>query len=354
MAHPHLAASSYDHVGIVTNDTVLTAQRWADLYGVSPPSTFNNAGPAGNLTYRGVHTDANVLGAYLGCDGQGAPRGLEILQPSDGHPSFWLDNYHLSGVSPLYLGFASDSWTEADLIDDERHFTSVGCPTDQIGYWWQTKSTRGCYHYMDCRATAFGSNIEVMSRSNCARTHKSTAPSNARLSGWQAVPLGVNAFDSTAITGPPTLRCSDMRHVAVVVPNASATLTYYAGAFGRGVGQVPPLQRVMAKTYRGQPTSAAAWYADLPLHSGFSLRVYQPVLGSTDHQSASAAQPSWWFDGLQRFGPSIHLVSFSIANVSATLAHFGQRGYSVLQRGDCYAYIDSQAALGVVLELREC
>ena len=138
---PRLDATNYDHVGIVVNDTLRTASRWAQLLGVDVPQPFNNAGPAGNLTYRGVHTDANILGSYISC-----PKaiGLEILQPTDSLSSFWLDRLRLYGNSPLYLGFASESWTQASLVAEQDMFTRVGCPTEQIGYWWQTKSARGC------------------------------------------------------------------------------------------------------------------------------------------------------------------------------------------------------------------
>ena len=111
---------------------------------VDLPQPFNNAGPAGNLTYHGVRTDANIIGAYIGC-----PRpqsiGLEILQPTDSSlSSFWLDQHRLYGNSPLYLGFASESWTRASLDAEQDMFTRIGCPTEQTGYWWQTKTARGC------------------------------------------------------------------------------------------------------------------------------------------------------------------------------------------------------------------
>jgi hypothetical protein len=92
---------------------------------------------------------------------------------------------------------------------------------------------------------------------------------------------------------------------------------------------------------RGAPTRAEAWFADLPLHSGFALRVYEPA----------DAEPSWWFDGLHRFGPSIHLLSFAVTNIESSLRGLAQHGYHVLQRGERYAYVDCLSALGIVLEV---
>jgi hypothetical protein len=333
-AAPPLPASAYDHVGIVVNDTVRAAHRWADVLGIEVPSTFNNAGPSGNLTYMGVHTDANILGAYIGCNPYS---GLELLEPTDEAPSFWLDQYRQHGTSPLYMGFASDRWTEADLDAKRRDFTRVGCPTDQIGYWWQTKTARGCYHYMDCRATAFGANVEVMTRTNCAPVGGLQRPKVSARAAARAVPRLGSALS-------PALSCATMSSVALVVPNASATLAEYASAFGAGAP--PPLRRTGGggTTYRNLSTAAAAWWAELPLHDGFALRVYQPA----------DAHPGWWSDGLQRFGPTVLLLGFTVADVDATLQLAALHGLGVLQRGGCYAYLDSLDALGVVVEVTAC
>ena len=156
---PLLPAADYDHVGIVTNDTHRLSSNWAHLLGIDTPSTFNNAGPPANLTYHGVHTDANILGAYFGC------AKLEILQPTDTYPrltlaltlthpawcrfrqtvrstinsnpnpltpSMWRDHYRQFGSSPFYLGFATDQWQERDLEDFTQEFTRIGCPTQQV------------------------------------------------------------------------------------------------------------------------------------------------------------------------------------------------------------------------------
>lgn len=332
-AAPALNAAYYDHIGIVVDDTKAVSQAWADLYGVEVPGFFNNAGPEGNLTVHSVPTDANIFGAYFGCDGHDASE-LEILQPDLDLPSFWLDHYRKNGNSPFYLGFATDDWQEEDLDEKTRQFTGVGCPTQQTGYWFNdaTESsgrTRGCYHYMNCQDTAFGSNIEVMTRNNCG-----AAAAAAR--GRLAHPPAPRARAGET----PTLSCSDMKMAAVVVPDVNASATYYADAFGL---EMPEIHHTKPgeTTYRGKDTDATAFWAELPLHSGFSLRMYQPV-----------EKDSWWYDGLQRHGPSIHLVTFMVADVDATLQQLASKGYSVLQRGRQYAYLDSQDKLGVVVEVR--
>ena len=98
-----------------------------------------------------------------------------------------------------------------------------------------------------------------------------------------------------------------------------------------------------------------------------TLRVYEPegdaaaaaaaavtsttIGGGSYSSSSSSSSSSWWHDGLQRYGPSIHLLSFQVADVAATAAGLRGRGYRTLQQGPCYAYLDSLDALGIVVEL---
>ena len=181
-AIPTLPSSTYDHVGVVVNDTVAVRDAWVSLLGISTPSTFNNAGPAANLTFHGVHTDANILGAYFDCVK------VEVLQPTGSPRSFWKDHLELFGNSPFYLGFATDQWQIPDLDRFTQEFTAVGCPTSQKGYWMNTPTTRGCYHYMHCEDSVFGANIEVMTRNNCTMSSQYstaadpavTAPTNIK------------------------------------------------------------------------------------------------------------------------------------------------------------------------------
>eukprot|EP00966_Prymnesium_polylepis_P186404 4320676-Prymnesium_polylepis.1 len=159
----------------------------------------------------------------------------------------------LYGNSPLYLGFASEAWTEESLDQTRDAFTASGCPTAQRGYWWQTPSARGCYHYMACRATAFGANVEVMTRTNCTRPRPSEPPPSDKERGawgaseergrWaaseqrgalevsdeaSALPVGGRSAatarpDHPAPQQGAPLSCGQMHRVALVVPDARAS-----------------------------------------------------------------------------------------------------------------------------------
>ena len=196
-ADPVLPARFFDHFSIVANDTVEVAQRWADLLGVTAPSTFNNAGPSGNLTYHGAHTDANILGAFMDCIH------LEILEPTDQKPSFWLDHYREYGTSPFYLGFATNDWQEPQLDTLSASFAQAGCPTEQTGYWFNGDHTRGCYHYMGCANASFGVNLEVMTRNNC---HNGNTTASVRALSARLCP---------SCLATPTAHCCDPAHTRV-------------------------------------------------------------------------------------------------------------------------------------------
>ncbi len=355
-----LPAATYDHLGLVVRDTIAVGAAWAALLGVPVPGTFNNAGPGANLTYHGVHTDANILGSYLGCVN------LEILEPTDGNQSLWRDQLELhGGNAPLYLGFATDRWRRADLDALSAQFASDGCPTQQMGYWWNQPGKRGCYHYIQCQDGPFGSFVEVMTRNNC--TGQASRAEAEEEAAHQETLLPNITVGTASANGGGLLDCHAARRVSLVSPNATETLAAYASAFGVAV---PKLRRAWATTFRGQPTRATALFGDLTMvgqdGTDVTLRVYEPegdaaaaaaaavtstTIGGGSYSSSSSSSSSWWHDGLQRYGPSIHLLSFQVADVAATAAGLRGRGYRTLQQGPCYAYLDSLDALGIVVEL---
>eukprot|EP00936_MAST-01D_sp_MAST-1D-sp1_P001900 g1900.t1 len=332
-ADPLLPARYFDHFSIVTNDTVSVAQQWADLLGIAPPSTFNNAGPAGNLSYHGAHTDANILGAFMDCIH------LEILQPTDQQPSFWLDHYHEYGTSPFYLGFATNDWQEPHLDTLSASFAQAGCPTEQTGYWFNGDHSRGCYHYMDCADAPFGVNLEVMTRNNCynATVGGRVSSPPRRRHGVRAASAPSPSAATLSLT--PVLGCGNLKGFGIVVPNATKTVSHFAASFGQSV---PDLTKTGATEYKGQASRAEALLGQLSLANNLFLHVYQPL----------GESPSWWHAGLQRYGPSVHLVSFDVPDLSAAVQQMQKRGYSVLQRGgDSWAFFDTMEQLGVVVEI---
>lgn len=350
-APPLLSAETFDHIGVVVNDTISTAELWAGLFGIEAPTIFDNAGPEGNITFHGVPTDANIVGAYIGCN---PLAGIELLQPGNdtSFQSFWLDHLRLFGSSPGYVGFATDDWTETDLSKTAADFSSSGCPTDQQGYWWQDAEAgqRGCYRYMNCRSTPFGSTIEIMTRTNCVeRTDLSAKPARQilqRIRDGEDVPTRAAA----------NLNCSAMLRLSLVVPNVTETTSHFAAMFSREEPSVQSTQNIFRGImYKGEATNATALWTEFPLRNGqgsldFALRIIQPE---------EKNQRSWWRDGLRRYGPSVNLLTFGVPDVDSVLSELAEYGFTALQKGDCteggsFAYIDSLDKLGLVVEVTNC
>jgi len=97
--------------------------------------------------------------------------------------------------------------------------------------------------------------------------------------------------------------------------------------------------------YRGKPTEGRAKIALFQMDNLW-LELIEPVSG-----------PSAWQDFLESNGPGVHHIAFEVKNMDDQIAVFEGKGLSLLQRGQfpggCYAYLDTEAKLGMFLELLE-
>jgi len=97
--------------------------------------------------------------------------------------------------------------------------------------------------------------------------------------------------------------------------------------------------------YRGQTTQGRAKIVIFQLDN-LSLELIEPVGG-----------PSTWQEFLQTQGEGVHHIAFRIQGIDEQIASLEAKGLPLLQRGDFtggrYAYMDSVAPLGVILELLE-
>jgi hypothetical protein len=145
----------------------------------------------------------------------------------------------------------------------------------------------------------------------------------------------------------PALGTDTIVQVGIVVADVEAT----ARAWSQLLGLPMPEIRItdepdFAHTeYAGAPTTARARLAFL--HVGqVDIELLEPV-----------GEPSTWNDQLQRYGPSLHHVAFEVVGMAEKRAYLNGQGLNLLQRGEYvggrYAYFDTQASLGAVLELLE-
>ena len=135
--------------------------------------------------------------------------------------------------------------------------------------------------------------------------------------------------------------------VGVVVRDIERTARAWAELFGTDVPAIRMTAgRDEANTrYRGAPTDARAKLAFFDM-GAVSLELIEPIDG-----------PSTWREFLDAKGEGVHHIAFHIKDTDAVTAALKERGMSVAQQGDytggSYTYVDSQNALGVVLELLE-
>ncbi len=145
----------------------------------------------------------------------------------------------------------------------------------------------------------------------------------------------------------PALGTDRIVQVGIVVADVEATARAWSQILGLEMPEIGITDEYeFARTeYEGAPTAARARLAFLHLGQ-VDIELLEPV-----------GEPSTWNDQLQRHGPSLHHVAFEIAGMREKLAYLNGEGLSLVQRGEYpggrYAYFDSQAKLGAILELLE-
>ncbi|MGE5528523.1 MAG: VOC family protein [Patescibacteria group bacterium] len=138
-----------------------------------------------------------------------------------------------------------------------------------------------------------------------------------------------------------------VRQIGLIVRDIERSARVYADLFGVAVPPItvtdPPA--FSHAEYMGKPTEARAKLAFFQLGQ-VSLELIEPIGG-----------PSTWRDFLESKGEGLHHVAFEVQGMDGVLADMAARGYPLIQRGDYtggrYAYLDTQDALGAILELLE-
>ncbi len=104
-------------------------------------------------------------------------------------------------------------------------------------------------------------------------------------------------------------------------------------------------QEVAHTRFRGQPTDARAKLAFFDMGQ-VSLELIEPIGG-----------PSTWREFLDEKGEGVHHIAFIVKDTDQVVQYLSGHGIEVVQQGDYtggrYTYVDSTAALGVILELLE-
>lgn len=135
--------------------------------------------------------------------------------------------------------------------------------------------------------------------------------------------------------------------VGLIVRDIERSVEAYSRILGLPRPQIvitdPP--EIAHTRFRGQPTDARAKLAFFEMGQ-VSLELIEPLGG-----------PSTWREFLDEKGEGVHHIAFFIKNTDQVVQYLAGQGIEVLQQGDYtggrYTYVDSVAALGVILELLE-
>ena len=135
--------------------------------------------------------------------------------------------------------------------------------------------------------------------------------------------------------------------VAIVCRDVEATSKRWAGLLGVAPPQIHTTKpgHEVKLIYRGHPSDGQAKLAFINLGQ-VTLELIQPVGSDTA-----------WKEFLDNHGEGVHHVAFQVADPAAATKAAREAGMTVVHQGrfdddsGSYAYIDSEGALGVTLEL---
>jgi methylmalonyl-CoA/ethylmalonyl-CoA epimerase len=144
-----------------------------------------------------------------------------------------------------------------------------------------------------------------------------------------------------------SLGSTTVAQVAIVVRDIEERARAWADVLGQPMPEIRITDTVdITRTeYAGAPSSARAKLAFFHLGQ-VDLELIEPI-----------GEPSTWKDQLDQHGDSLHHIAFRIKGMSEKLAYLAAKGAPTIQRGEYrggrYAYVDTSAQLGAVVELLE-
>lgn len=148
----------------------------------------------------------------------------------------------------------------------------------------------------------------------------------------------------------PEMGLSKITQIGIVVRDLEAGMEKYRRLLGVGPWRVhtssaPPIRC----SYRGEPIQYEARIANAQA-GPILVELIQPISGASTYQ-----------DFLEEHGEGVHHIAVDVPNMDEASAPLKEQGIEILQSGDGtgasrdgrYAYLDTEAALGTLLELRQ-
>jgi catechol 2,3-dioxygenase-like lactoylglutathione lyase family enzyme len=145
----------------------------------------------------------------------------------------------------------------------------------------------------------------------------------------------------------PALGTTTVTQVGIIVRDVEATARAWSEILGLPMPEISITDTVeLAQTeYQGKRSTARAKQAFF--HMGqLDIELIEPI-----------GAPSAWKDQLDQHGDSLHHIAFGVRGMKDKVAYLASKGIPLVQRGEYtggrYAYLDSGAQLGCILELLE-
>jgi methylmalonyl-CoA/ethylmalonyl-CoA epimerase len=135
--------------------------------------------------------------------------------------------------------------------------------------------------------------------------------------------------------------------VGLIVRDVEASAQAYSEIFGVAKPKIimTDAPETARTKYKGEPSSARAKLAFFDMGQ-VSIELIEPV-----------GEPSTWKDFLDARGEGVHHIAFMVKGTDEVVARLEKQGISLIQQGHytggMYSYLDSEAKLGVILELLE-
>lgn len=143
------------------------------------------------------------------------------------------------------------------------------------------------------------------------------------------------------------LGTTTVMQVGLIVRDVEATARAWSKILG-----LPMPEIMITDTYEGAQTEYQGQRSDARARLAFfhlgqvDLELIEPI-----------GEPSTWNDQLVAHGDSLHHIAFFIKGMADKTAYLSAAGLPLIQRGEYpggrYAYFDSAAQLGAILELLE-
>lgn len=314
MVDSSLPDKRFFQICIIVDDLERYSENYRKILGFDVPTEVQ-------ITHDHAHTQATYYGKPMNARAKIVSFmmrdvAFELLQPLE-KASVWMDylKKHGCGIHHVAFNVPRIAPVAAFFADKGYQVTQQGLFTERTGM----------YSYLDTDKD-LGITIELLEHYQ---------------NGSHPTP---RAFPSDKGIGTDVVI-----QVGLVTQDIAKMAQRYQDVFGLPSPnwQQTPGYQITEATFKGEPTEATAKLAFFDFGQA-QLELIEPD-----------QIPSVWRNDLNKNGDSSHHIAFQIQDTEKAVAHFAKHGIHVSQQGyygdrsGMYTYMDSNASLGVVIELLE-